>query len=224
MRDKTVIPRKIGEFAEYIRNAYDVTQKNASAYRIDTVEFAKITPLYTTYNNLELLCANPATATKGNRDARNLAWKALEKQWRIFLNKTIRLNDYISIADKEIYGIFPHDDTPTKVTAPKERCELTILREGYCKYDIIVENETIGKKKRPDDATGSNLYSAVVEPGEPAPHRDTFHFDGFSSDCHHKKHFSEDHFGKQAYLFARYSNAHGQEGPDSVIATIQLIN
>jgi hypothetical protein len=224
MEGKTVIPRTVSGFAEYIRNVYDVTQKNINVYKINSTEFAKITPLYTTYDNLEKLCANPATATKGNRDARNIAWVALEKQWRLFLNKEVRLNDSISIADKEIYGIFPHDETPTTAGVPTERGELTVVREGYCEYDVIVENETTGKKKRPGNATGSNLYSTVVEPGEPVPHRDTFRFDGFSSKCHHKKRFTENQFTKQAYLFARYTNSHGEEGPDGPITIIQIIN
>jgi hypothetical protein len=207
-----------------MRNAYKVTQTNLDLYKINEIEFAKIMPLYTAYDALELLCANPATATRGNRDARNAAWKTLEKQWRIFLNKEVRLNDNISIADKEIYGIFPHDDIPTTAGVPKERGVLTVVREGYCEYDVLVENEATGKKKRPDDATGSNLYSAVVEPGEPTPHRDAFRYDGFSSTCHHKKRFPEEYFAKQAYLFARYTNAHGEEGPDGPVQMIQLIN
>ena len=77
---KTIIPHTITGFAEYIRNAYEETEKNMDVYKINVAEFAKITPLYTVYNNLEMLCANPDTATRGNRDARNEAWDALEKQ------------------------------------------------------------------------------------------------------------------------------------------------
>jgi hypothetical protein len=162
--------------------------------------------------------------TRANRDARNAAWKALEKQWRVFLNKEVRLNDSVSIADREIYGILPHDDKPTKPAVPKERGKLTVRHEGYCEYDIIVEIESTGKRKRPDDAVGSNLYSAVVEQGEPAPPRDEFRFDGFSPKCRHKKCFSENHFARQAYFFVRYSNSRGQEGPDGPIATIRIIS
>ncbi|MDR1408481.1 MAG: hypothetical protein LBJ23_10640, partial [Tannerella sp.] len=68
--------------------------------------------------------------------------------------------------------------------------------------------------------TGSNLYSAVVEPGQPAPHRDEFRYEGFSSTCHHKVHFPEDYYLKQVYLFARYSNQHGQEGDDGPVSSI----
>ncbi|MDR1381507.1 MAG: hypothetical protein LBJ47_08530 [Tannerella sp.] len=223
MSRKTIIPQTISGFVEYIRNAYDVTMKNINIYKIDAVEFAKITPLYTAFINLEALCANPATATKGNRDARNAAWKALEKQWRIFLNKTIRLNDNISVADREIYGIFPHDSTPTAAGIPAECCEITVSRKGYCEYDVIVENGTTGKKKRPDNAAGNNLYSAVVELGQPAPPRETFRFEGFSSTCHHEVRFGEKYLAKQACLFARYTNPHGKEGPEGPVMSFIIV-
>jgi hypothetical protein len=219
MERKTIIPVTISGFTEYIRIAYDTTQKNLNVYQINSADFAKITPLYTAFITQEALCANPATATKGNRDARNAAWKELEKQWRLFLNKEIRLNDNISIADKEIFGIFPRDTTPTAAGVPKETGIVTATPKGYCEYDVVVENAATGKKKHPADATGSNLYSAVAEVGQPAPARETFRFEGFSSNCHHEVRFPEAYAAKQAYLFARYTNPHGQEGPEGAIAT-----
>jgi hypothetical protein len=219
MDRKTIIPRTLSGFTEYIRVVYDAAQKNVSVYQISTVELAKITPLYTNFLNLEALCANPATATKGNRDARNAARKQLETQWRLFLNKEIRLNDNVSIADKEIFGIFPHDTTSTTAGVPTETGVLTATQKGFCEYNVVVENAITGKKKHPAGATGSNLYSAVAEVGQPAPARGTFHFEGFSSNCRHEVRFPEEYAAKQAYLFARYTNPHGQEGPEGAIAT-----
>jgi hypothetical protein len=223
MKDKTVIPNTISGFTEYIKTAYDAAVQNEKVYGINPNELAKTTPLYNDFIKQEALCANPVTASKPNRDARNIAWDTLEKQWRVFLNKEIRLNDNISVADKEIFGILPHDEKRTHVLPPKSTGILTITRVGECRFDMVVEDSVTGKKKRPDDATGSNVYSAIVEPGQPVPHKDTFHFEGFSSTSHHTVAFSDEHIAKRAYLFARYSNAHGQEGPEGPVSTI-IIN
>jgi hypothetical protein len=220
MSVKTVIPRSITKFTEYIRIACERAEKNAGVYGIDPAELAKIKLLHDAYVVLEALCADPETATKAHRDARNIARQSLEKYWRIFLNREIRYNDAVSIADKEIFGILPHDETPTPAAAPKETGMVAAVRVGYCAFDAVVEESATGRKKRPVDAAGSNLYSAVVEPGEPAPHRNTFRFEGFSSTCHHKLHFSEAYFLKQIYLFARYTSRHGQEGTDGPLASV----
>jgi DNA relaxase NicK len=42
----------------------------------------------------------------------------------------------------------------------------------------------------------------------------------FSSNCHHVLEFSIERLTKQAHIYARYSNSHGKEGPQSIIETI----
>jgi hypothetical protein len=101
-----------------------------------------------------------------------------------------------------------------------ESAVLSVQRTGFCEFDAIVEDSLTGKKKRPADAAGSNIYSAVVEVGQPAPPRDTFRFGGFSPNCHHPVRFAEEHVGQQGWLFARYTNSQGTEGPDGPVAPV----
>jgi hypothetical protein len=219
MSNKTLIPRTIDGFTTYIKIAYDTAEKNLSAFGIDANEFAKLKPLYDSFIAWQALCADPATATKANRDARNLARHALETQWRVFLNKEIRLNDLMSVAQKEVFGILPHDDTRTPPNPPAHTATATAERMGEEQFDIVVEEATTGKKKLPDDATGSNLYWAVTGVNEPAPLRSTFHFGGFSSNCHHQLVFAETDLARRAWVFVRYSNQHGQEGPEGPLTS-----
>ncbi|MDR1331949.1 MAG: hypothetical protein LBK07_07570 [Tannerella sp.] len=223
MSVKTLIPRSIDGFTTYIEIAYETADKNATAYGIDANEFAKLKTLYNDFMTLQALCADPATATKANRDARNLAWHALEKQWRVFLNKEIRLNDLMSVAQKEVFGILPHDDTRTPPNPPTHIGTATAERMGEVQFDIVVEEATTGKKKLPHDATGSNLYWAVGGVDDPAPLRSTFRFGGFSSNCHHQMVFAETDLAQRAWVYVRYSNQHGEEGPEGPLTSF-IIN
>jgi hypothetical protein len=219
MARKTIIPRTVSGFTDYIKLGYGTAEKYMTVYGIDPNELAKVKPLFDTFVSLESLCANPATATKGNRDARNIAWTALEKQWRVFLNKEIRLNDQISIADREIFGILPHDSIRTPSAVPKNMGTVTVMRTGEGQFDLIVEEASTGKKKRPADASGSNLYAAVTEVGDPAPYRNTFRFKGFSSKPRHTMIFTDEYIAKRVWVYVRYTNRHGQEGPEGPLTS-----
>ena len=219
MQNKTIIPRSVSRFAEYMKLAYEAAETHLSAYGIPPAELAKITPLYRRFARLELLCASPATATGANRDARNRAKNELEKQWRVFLNREIRYNEAISVAEKEIFGLLPHDRVRSPAERPKETGMLLVVRKGYCRYECAVADAATGRKKRPRGTAGSSLYVCVVEAREPAPLPGAFRFEGFSSACRHTVQFSEDRLAKRAFLFVRYTNSRGQEGPDGPLTT-----
>jgi hypothetical protein len=117
---KGFIPRTITGFKEYIEIAYKKASVNLSAYGISPEKFAPITVLYNDYIAKETLAANPDTATKGNREARDEAQEALEKAWRQFLNESVRFNTAVSTADKEVFGISPRDGIRTPSQAPTD--------------------------------------------------------------------------------------------------------
>ncbi|MDR0757745.1 MAG: hypothetical protein LBF85_07865 [Tannerella sp.] len=219
MKRKTDIPRSMTSFTDYMSIAYNTAEENITVYGINPDELAKIKPLFDEFMVQESLCVNPYTATKSNRDARFVARAKLEKQWRVFLNREIRLNDAISIAEKEIFGIFPHDSARTPVSSPKSTGKVNVVRTGACQFDVIVGDTATGKRKRPADAAGSNLYLAVTEVNEPEPHRESYRFAGFSSRCRHTVVFSSAHFVKRAWLYVRYTSRRGQEGPEGPVAS-----
>jgi hypothetical protein len=219
MKDKTIIPRSVGGFADYIRRGYETAEQRMTAYGINPEELAKVKPLLDTFIGLESLCASPATATKANRDARNVAWKALERQWRVFLNREIRLNDLIGIAGREIFGILPHDSVRTAPKRPQNTGRITVVRTGQMQFDLTVTDVDTGKKKRPADAAGSNLYAAIAEVRDPAPQRSAFRFEGFSSKPRHTMIFTDENLARRVWVYVRYTNRHGQEGPEGPLAS-----
>jgi hypothetical protein len=215
-----LFPRTIAGFTKYIEIVYVKAQNNLSVYGISPDKFAVITPLYNTYIEKEAIAANPETATTAVRRARDDAREALEPAWRNFINENIRFNSAVSAEDLEVFGVKKRDTTPTKAGVPDVVPALATKQVGVRRYEIEVLNSTTGKKKKPQYATGSYIYLAVTEAGKLPEHEDEYRKLDFSSTCHHVIEFSLDQLAKQANVYARYSNAHGKEGPQSSSETI----
>jgi hypothetical protein len=220
---KSMFPRSIAEFTKYIKIAYQKALTNLSAYGIPPAKLDVVTPLYEDYIAKEALAANPETATKGNRDARNAARDALDPVWRHFLNESIRYNTLVSVADLEVFGITPRDDVRTPALTPTKTGILNVKRLGAYEYEVIVIDEETSKRKLPLHATGSYLYLAVSEAGTLPENLEDYRKLDFSSNTRHELNFSSADLGKQANLYARYSNQHGKEGPVGPVETF-LIN
>jgi hypothetical protein len=220
---KDSIPETIAGFTGYIKIAYQKASANLNVYGISPAKLAVITPLYEDYLAKEALAANPDTATKGNREARDGALKILKKAWRQFLNESIRFNTAVSTADKETFGISPHDGIRTPPQAPKDTGLVSAKRTGAFEYEVTVIDEKTAKRKLPEYASGSYLYLAISEPGVLPEDIDAYRKMEFSSNAHHALRFSPSELGRQANIYARYSNRHGQEGPAGPVETF-LIN
>jgi hypothetical protein len=220
---KDSIPRSITEFTEYIKIGYQKASTNLNAYGISPAKLAVITPLYNDYIVKEALAANPDTATKGNRRARDEARDKLEKAWRQFMNESIRFNTSVGTADKAVFGILPRDDIRTTVQTPTDTGIVKVKRLGAFEYELTVISEKTSKRKLPEYATGSYLYLAISEPGVLPENIDTYRKLDFSSNSRHELHLSPSDLAKQANVYARYSNRRGKEGPAGPVETF-LIN
>jgi hypothetical protein len=217
------IPQSIKGFTEYIKICYQKVSVNLSAYGIPPAKFAIITPLYNDYIAKEVLAANPDTATKGNRKARNEAHNRLEKAWRQFMNECIRFNTSIGTADKAVFGISPRDGTRTPALPPTETGSVNVKRIGAFEYEATVINEKTSKRKLPEHAAGSFIYLAISGPGVLPETIDAYRKMDFSSGSRHKLRFSPSELGKQANIYVRYANRNGKEGPAGPVETF-LIN
>jgi hypothetical protein len=216
---KESIPKTITGFTEYIEIAYRKASVNMSAYGILPERFAVITTLYNDYIAKEALAANPDTATKGNRMARDEARKTLEKAWRQFLNESIRFNTLVSTADRRVFGVSPRDSIRTSVQTPTETGIMNMKRRGAFDYEVVVINEKTLKRKLPEHAQGSYIYLSVSEPGVLPEDIDAYRKLDFSSNARHELHFSPSEFGRQANVYVRYSNRRGKEGPAGPVET-----
>ncbi|MDR2466748.1 MAG: hypothetical protein LBD35_05080 [Prevotellaceae bacterium] len=219
MADK-LFPETIAGFTEHMKIAHSKMQANLSAYGIDPAKFEAITSLYETYSEKAAVAANPDTATTGARRARDAARDALEHGWRKFLNEYVRYNSAVPIEDFEVFRIKPRDYTPTRVGVPDTVPVLSIKEVGTRRYEIEIFDGKIGGKKKPKHAAGSYIYVAITEPGTAPAHQDEYRKTDYSSTCRHVLEFPLEQLAKQANIYARYSNSHGKEGPESVVETI----
>jgi hypothetical protein len=218
------MPTTIAGFTEYIKIVYPKAQTNLSVYGISPDKFNIITPLYNDFIAKEKLAGNPETATKANREARDVALDKLKKAWRQFLNESIRYNTLVDTADKAIFGITPRDGIRTSPQTPTASGNVDAERRGAFEYECTVIDRQTAKRKLPEHATGSYLYLSITEPGVLPEDISTFRKLDFSSNAHHKLTFTpSSDYGKQANVYARYTNQHGQEGPAGPITTF-LIN
>lgn len=220
---KNSIPKTIAGFTEYIKIVYQKALTNLSDYGIPAEKFAVVTPLYNDFITKEALAANPETATKSNRVARDEARSMLEKTWRQFLNECIRFNTAVSTADKAVFGISPHDGIRTPVKPPTATGIAKVTRMGAFEYEVIVIDAENSKRKLPENASGSYIYLAVSEPGVLPENIEGYRRMEFSSGSRHELRFPSSDLGKQANIYICYANRHGKEGPAGRIETF-LIN
>ena len=211
---KTVIPRGIAKFTEYMTNAYNKLMGNYADYGIGADKLAPVTDAYDTYMAAEALASNPDTATSAHRHVRDTAHKELEALWRAFLNENIRYNPLVSEADLEVFGITKGDGKRTPAGVPDAIGLVNIKRAGAFRFEATVLDAATGKARNPLHATGSYLYVAVTELGKEPEHAGEFHKRDFSSNHHHVLEFPREQVGREAHVYARYSNAHGKEGPE----------
>jgi hypothetical protein len=217
---ESIFPTTIAGFTEHIKIAYGKAQANLTAYGIAPEKLAAITPRYNAYVAAEALAADPDTATKGNRRAREDARKLLQPAWRRFLNENIRYNSAVPAADLEVFGIRKRDTARTPAGVPGIAPVLSIRQAGVRRYEIDVLNSETGKKKKPPHAAGSFVYMAVTAPGEEPHHEGEFRKLSFSSNYRHVVDFPLEQLAKQANFCARYANAHGKEGPESATEAV----
>jgi hypothetical protein len=221
--NRDAVPRAIAKFTEYMKIAYQKAATNLNVYGIPSAKFTVITPLYNDYMAKEALAANPETATKGNREARNEARKKLEKAWRQFLNESIRYNTLINTADKEVFGISPRDSIRTPAQTPTNTGSVNVKRLGAFVYEAIVIDEKTSKRKLPPNAMGSFIYLSISEPGVLPEDLDAYRKMNFSSNSRHELRFSSSDLGRQANVYVRYVNRHGKEGPAGPVETFFII-
>ncbi|MDR2120651.1 MAG: hypothetical protein LBP64_07230 [Tannerella sp.] len=214
---ESIFPATITGFTEYIKIAYDKAKTNLIPYGISPDKLEAVGPLCGAYINAEAVAANPDTATAGARRARNEARRTLESAWRKFLNENIRYNSAVPAADLEVFGIKARATTRTPAGVPYKVPAMSIRHAAPRRYEVEVFDSETGKKKKPQYATGSYVYLAVTEPGEEPKHESEYRKLDFSSNCHHVIEFHLEQQARQAHIYARYSNAHGKEGPESIV-------
>jgi hypothetical protein len=217
-----MIPAGNAAFTEYADNCYDKLSVKLDDYGIPVAETDELHEAYDVFVVAEKKASNPDTATTGARRERDTAREKLTGLWRPFVNRFIRYNPLVPEADLEVFGIKKRDTTYTTAGIPDGIGVATSRRVGTCRFEVSVLDQTTGKKKHPQYATGSNLYVAVTEIGVKPTHDDQYQKKGFSSRSLHVIEFPLELVAKQANIYVRYSNRHGQEGPKGPVETLVI--
>jgi hypothetical protein len=210
---KIFIPQGHKEFRAYIVTSHDKLYGEPKYFGVPIAVLNAYGALYLDYLAKDDLAENPDTATKGNRDARNVARDLLEAAWRQIVNEWLRFSSSISVADKEVFHIYPRDLHPTPARTPKDKGLARIRRLGVCQYEITVVDEENLKRKLPADATGSYLYLCVTEAGVLPESFEAYRKLDFSSTAVHLLDFPSSQIRMEAHIYVRYANQHGKEGP-----------
>jgi hypothetical protein len=217
-----LFPGTISGFTEYIKVAYSKAETNLTVYGIPPEKFAHVTPYFNAYIAAEAIAANPDTATTGARRTRDLKGEELKTEWRGFVNENIRYNSSVPVADLEVFRIRKRDTIKTTAGVPDTIGLVSARTVGTCRMEVEVLNSETGKKKKPKYATGSYIYVVVTDVGQTPQHADDYRKQDFSSNCHHVLTFPLEQLGKQAHIYARYSNSHGKEGPEGPVESIVI--
>jgi hypothetical protein len=218
---KSDIPQGHAAFTEYMDFCYHKVEINLMPYNIDPTKLPPLTDAYHAFLTAEHTATNPDTATPTAIHERNRLQKILEGAWRTFRNENLRYNAQVSNEDKESFGIKISDGTRHAAGVPTEAGTATPIRRGTCEFEIQVREEKTGKLKNPEHASGSNLYLAIGAIGE-APAFSDYHRVSYESDNTHDLFLRHEDIGKQANVFARYSNSHGKEGPEGPVNTFVI--
>jgi hypothetical protein len=214
---KDFIPRGNPEFRTYIVHCHKKIVEKATDYGIPATAIAPITLLLDAYITVDDRVSTPETATKPVRDERKEARMALEKAWRVFINIWIRFNNAIGTAEKEAFRVMPRDTMRTPAKRPIAKGLLAVHQLGTGLYEIRVVNAATGKRRLPEDAAGSYLYLLVSEPGVVPEDVNEYRRQKFSSKSLHTLQLPASQMRRQANVFVRYANRHGEEGPAGAI-------
>jgi hypothetical protein len=120
----------------------------------------------------------------------------------------------VPAADLEVFGIKRPDDVRTPAGVPDAIGLVSLKQVGAFRFEGHVLDSATGKPKNPLHATGSYLYVAITDMDKEPEHEDEFHKRDFASNNKHVLEFHREQKGKQAHVYARYSNQHGKEGPE----------
>ncbi|MDR3296806.1 MAG: hypothetical protein LBS94_01045 [Prevotellaceae bacterium] len=192
---------------------------NLEAYGIAAEQAAPMLAGFAEFEEAERKAADLDTSTSANKHHRDRLHRHLETSWRGFRNTYLRFNPKVSNADREGFGIAVPSGMRRRAGVPSADGMADIERMGTCAYKVVVRDLQNGKRKNPESAHGSNLYTAITPIGQTPAYAD-FRRTSYAPSNVHAVQFSHGDIGKQAHIFACYANTHGEEGPKGSVATV----
>ena len=145
--------------------------------------------------------------------AKNVAKKALIKEFRPYFQGFIARNPFVTEEDRVALHLPMRDTTPTPVLDPKgfPTVKITLTRSGQLTVNIIHDD---AEQEDPRSYYGCRIYYGVYEPGETPPSTGKdLRLSMFSRKKKELIIFEPEDSGKIAWFSIRYENSKGKAGP-----------
>jgi hypothetical protein len=180
-----------------------------TAFGWDSAECARVVGKITVF--LTARTTYETDNSTGNRIAKDEAKGEMVDAMRDFANASIRFNKKMSESDKQVYGIYPADTTPTHHGTPASQpgTEVENTRNHF-EHKVRAINHERGDHTKPADAYGVR-YAWQVGGEKPASGED-LPKSQFSRKTSHVVTHTEADKGMAAYYSTCYENGKGNRG------------
>lgn len=192
-------------------------------YGLVAADAAAMAPYVTGFTNALNLATDPATKTRVVNTQKNVARVQMVAVIRA-LAKRVQANNTITAAAKVALGLPVHSVIPTPINPPATRPMLNIIGSTTAQLVLrIVDENTPTRRARPTGSVGAQVYTFVAPTGTPPPaDLKQWMFEGMATKGDFQIRYAPADIGKQAYIVARWSNAKGQSGPNSLVAAAPI--
>jgi hypothetical protein len=156
--------------------------------------------------------------TTSNRKAKNETMLETRKALRAFATSSMRYNPFMTMADRQEFGLNVPDTVPTVQKRPDGRPNTVVEKtKNFCEHKIVAINPDNGKASKPAGAYGVRFVWRAG--GERPASASEIAAGRFSRNCSVTVAYDETELGKTAYYASCYENAKGEAGPWSAIVT-----
>ena len=188
-----------------------------ATYGLLAADGTAMTPYVTAFTTQLGLAMDPATQTKVVTMAKQVARVQLVAVIRA-LARRVQANNTVTAAAKVALGLPVHSVVPTPINPPSTRPMLNVVGSTTAQLMIrIVDETTPTRRKRPTGTVGAQVYTFVAAAGTTPPaDLKQWMFEGMATKADFQISYAAGDIGKQAHVVARWANAKGESGPNSL--------
>jgi hypothetical protein len=219
----SAIPTRDAEYDAYLFNWKTILTATPALYGMLAADATAISAQYTAWHNAYVAASNLLTRTRSTvatKDSQKiLSLSLLREQYGI-----IKANPAVLDANKVAIGVRVTDPVPTPIPAPTTNPVMAIIPSGTLQQLVnMVDVTTPTTRAKPAGVTGALIVRKILAATAPIPEPEACTLLGFYSRTpFYVTEFTPTDSGKIAYYYARWTNAKGEEGPWSPVASAMV--
>ncbi|MDR3185135.1 MAG: hypothetical protein LBT49_07010 [Prevotellaceae bacterium] len=218
------IPRPLRQFLSWILNliAY-IANGGLSRFDIPDAEFNDLRAKAADFEAKFKTADAPDTRTKASVQAMNDARTPAEKAVRLFVRRFLNDNPKVSNADRDNMGLPIYKTTRTRVPAPTEKPDFSIVVHsgGRIQIRFHAHDEDKGTRNaKPFGVHGVEIAWAILD-APPTSYADLIR-SAFATRSPYAFQFDLSDAGKRFYCCLRWENTRGEKGPWSEIQSVVI--